>query len=77
MVFLARGRHLIKNAAMLREFEERYIAGDRLSYDQALNIVDSLWAEGVALGVLPPKDLMEGVAVDLRMARILRSCSGN
>ena len=66
---------LIKNADILRDFEERYIATGNLSYKQALSIVDSLWAEGVSLGVLPPKDLMEGVAVDVRIARILRSCS--
>jgi hypothetical protein len=66
---------LIKNADILRDFEERYITTVNLSYKQALNIVDSLWAEGVSLGVLPPKDLMEGVSVDIRIARILRSCS--
>jgi len=66
---------LIKNADILRDFEERYIATCDLTYEQALNIVDSLWDEGVALGVLPPKDPMEGVAVDVRIARILRSCS--
>lgn len=68
---------MIKNADILRDFEERYIEADNLSYEQALKIVDSLWDEGVALGVLPPKDLMEGVAVDLRISRILNSCSGN
>jgi len=72
-----RCQELIKNADILRDFEDRYIAADNLSYEQALNIVDSLWDEGVALGVLPPKDLMEGVAVDVRIARILRSCSGS
>lgn len=66
---------MIKNADILRDFEERYIATSNLSYKQALSIVDSLWAEGVSLGVLPPKDLMEGVSVDLRIARILRTCS--
>ena len=70
-----RCQELIKNSDILRDFEERYIATCDLTYEQALNIVDSLWDEGVALGVLPPKDPMEGVAVDVRIARILRSCS--
>lgn len=68
---------MIKNSTMLREMEENYIASSRLPYEKALAIVEALWREGVSLGVLPPKDLMEGVETDVRVARILNICSRN
>ncbi|KAF0215010.1 MAG: hypothetical protein FD174_4250 [Geobacteraceae bacterium] len=68
---------MIKNSTMLREMEEKYIASSRLPFEKALAIVEALWREGVSLGVLPPKDPMEGVEVDVRVARILNACSRN
>ncbi|HET6418687.1 MAG TPA: hypothetical protein VFG19_00935 [Geobacteraceae bacterium] len=68
---------MIRNPDLLREMEEKYIAESRLPYEKALAIVEALWAEGARLAVLPPRDLMEGVEVDIRMARILNACSRN
>jgi hypothetical protein len=59
----------------LQRFEEDFSRKHRLAHRQALAILDGLWAEGRALGVLPPEDLMAGVEVDTRVARILNSCS--
>lgn len=68
---------MIKNPDLLKEMEEKYIAASRLPYEKALAIVESLWAEGVNLAVLPPKDPIEGIETDVRMARILNTCSRN
>jgi hypothetical protein len=68
---------MVRNPDLLRELEEKYIAASRLPYEKALAIIEALWTEGVSLAVLPPKDLMEGVEVDVRMARILNACSRN
>ena len=65
---------MIRNADKVREFEERYLAENRLSLEQALAIVDALWAEGLRLGSLPPADPLEGIDVDIRIARVLNSC---
>jgi hypothetical protein len=40
-----------------------------------LAILDGLWEEGIALGVLPPRDPMAGIDVVIRVAAILNSCS--
>jgi len=47
------------------------IRKDKLPFKQALNIFEAMWKEGVSLGVLPPKDPLEGIDVDIRVARIL------
>ncbi len=46
-----------------------------LPYDHAMKIFVSLWNEGISLGVLPPKDHLEGIATDIRLAKVLNSCS--
>ncbi len=66
---------MIRDGDALRQFERHFSRALRLSHGQALAILDGLWAEGKALGVLPPKDPMSGIGVDIRVARILNSCS--
>ncbi|MFN3532297.1 MAG: hypothetical protein ACK41Q_07275 [Candidatus Brocadia sp.] len=68
---------MIKDAEYLRKFEEEFTANRKMSYEQALNIVDAMWEEGVSLGVLPPKDLMEGIEVDIKIAKVLNACLKN
>ena len=66
---------MIKNPKMLEEFENQFISGEgRIPYAQSLEIFTALWEEGVALGAIPPADPLEGIEVDIRMARILNSC---
>ena len=66
---------MIRDVDELRQFERDFSRTCRLSHRQALAILDGLWAEGRTLGVLPPKDPMSGIGVDIRIARILNSCS--
>ncbi len=66
---------MVKNTEYLKKFEDEWISSQKLTPEQALNILDSMWEEAIALGVLPSKDPMEGFEVDLRIAEILNSCS--
>jgi hypothetical protein len=68
---------MIKNPHLVRELEAEFIAREKLPYKKALHIFESLWREGVTLGVLPLEDPWEGIEVKLRIARILNSCSKN
>ena len=36
-----------------------------------------MWEEGINLGVLPPKEPMEGIATDIKIAAVLNSCLKN
>lgn len=66
---------MIKNAHLLRNFEDDFLRNDvKRSAEQSLEILAAMWSEGVALGVLPPSDPWDGVDVDIRIARILNTC---
>lgn len=66
---------MIPDADFLRKFENDFIANDKLSYEKKLELLDAMWQEGVSLGVLPPEDPWQGLEVDIKIARILNSCS--
>jgi hypothetical protein len=66
---------MVKNRKVLEAFEREQIRRERLSYPEKLKLMDALWQEGMALGVLPPKDPLEGIEADIRIARILNRCS--
>jgi hypothetical protein len=62
---------LIRRTPRLDALERDWIA--KSSRDVAVNsrIFDSLYQEAVNLGRLPPKDRLEGIDVDIRLARFL------
>jgi len=35
-----------------------------------------MWEEGISLGVLPPKHPLEGIEVDIKIARIINCLKG-
>ncbi|MBI3814841.1 MAG: hypothetical protein HY279_10330 [Nitrospinae bacterium] len=66
---------MIKNPELLKKFEDNFVQDKgRLSYNQSIRIFTDMWNEGVKLGVLPLKDPLEGIDVDIKVARILNSC---
>jgi len=66
---------MIKHPETLQEFQDDFIRRDgKLSFNSAIKLFASLWNEALHLGVLPPKDPMEGIEVDIRIAKTLNSC---
>lgn len=66
---------MIKNPEILARFEAEELKKEKLSYKEALKIFEAMWQEAVSLGVLPLKDSLEDIETDIRLARILNSCS--
>ena len=62
---------MIKNPIIFEQFEREQIKREKPNYIKSLRIFEELWKEAVRMGVLPPKDPLDGIAVDIRMARIL------
>jgi len=62
---------MIRDNELLTEFEREYLRQEKTDYFSSLRLFEEMWKEGVFLGVLPPKDPLEGIEVDLRIARIL------
>ena len=66
---------MIKNPEILENFERDFIAGrGRLSHEQARKLFSAMWKEAMMFGAFPPSDPLEGIEVDIRVARILNSC---
>ena len=66
---------MLKDFKSIDQLEKDFIADNPLSYSQALRILESMWAEGVKLGVLPLQNPFEGLDIDFKIAKALNSCS--
>lgn len=64
---------MIKNVRKLDRFYRKVIREERIPYEKAFLIYDGLYREAAALGVLEKRDIMEGLEVDLRVARALNT----
>lgn len=64
---------MVRNNKLLKCFEREQIKRKDSSYVQNLMFFEDSWKEGVLLGVLPLKDPMDGVEVDITIAKILNS----
>jgi hypothetical protein len=66
---------MVKNPHLLRKFEDSFVKErGKLSFNQAIRLFTFMWKEGVHLGVLPPKDPLEGIEVDIKIAKVVNSC---
>jgi len=69
---------MIKNPTKFKEFEKSFLENKgNVTHEQALKLFTAMWAEAHTLGILPPKDPLEGIAVDIRIAKMLNSCLKN
>ena len=67
---------MIKNPELLKILEDSFIRNEgKLSFDRAIKLFTSMWNEGLKFGVLPSKDPLEGIDIDIRIAKVLNSCS--
>lgn len=62
---------MIRNCDKFEEFERELIRSRKADYQENLTIFEALYREAVSLGVLPLKDPLEGLEVDIMMARVI------
>jgi hypothetical protein len=66
---------MIRNHKILRAFEDNFIREEgKLSFNQAIKLFTYMWHEAVKMGVLPPKEPLEGIEVDIKIAKVLNTC---
>jgi len=66
---------MIKDPALFKEFEDSLIRdAGKLTFGQSIKLFTYMWDEGLKLGVFPPKEPLEGIEVDIRVAKALNSC---
>lgn len=64
---------MIRNKQKLVRFYERLIVHEKISYKQALSLYEAFHREAVSLGVIHSKNILEGLEVDIRIARAIQS----
>jgi hypothetical protein len=62
---------MIRNANLLKKFETEQIQRRKPDYFQNLRIFESLYNEAINLGIFPLKDPLEGIEVDIALAKAL------
>ena len=62
-------------AKEFREFELTLLRKEKIDINRNIKIVEALYKEAVALGVMPLKDPLDGLDVDLRIAKVVNSVS--
>ena len=66
---------MVRDGDTLRRFEEDLIRKEpRHSFQEALQLYEAMWKEGVTLGILPLSDPLDGIEADIELARVL-NCS--
>lgn len=60
---------MIRNKPKLDKFHRKLIEEENLSYKKALAIYEALHKEAVSLGIINSENMLEGLEVDLRIAK--------
>ena len=64
---------MIKDVKYWEEFEKKLISETKPDYLKNLEIFKKMLEHAKAMGVFPPKDPLEGIEVDIRIARKLNN----
>jgi hypothetical protein len=62
---------MIQNGHKLDELQRKLNAEENLSYQEALAIYEMLYNEAVSLGVFNSENMLDGLEVDLRIAKAI------
>ena len=64
---------MIKNSKQLRDFEREYEKKQNRDLDEKYKILDAMYREAKYLGVFPLKNPLEGIEVDIKIAKVINS----
>ena len=66
---------MITNPKKLQEFERKLLKKEKVDVMQNFRIIEALYDEAVALSVIPLKGPLDGLEIDIKIARIVNSAS--
>ncbi len=67
---------MVKHPEVLKKFEDDLARKEgRIPYVRAMKVFSALWHEARTLGVYPGQDPLAGIETDIRLAKVLNSCS--
>jgi hypothetical protein len=62
---------MIRDRELWEEFESELLKKEELTLEQKYRILNSMLQEALSLGILPSEDPLEGIEVDIKIARIV------
>ncbi len=62
---------MMRNKPKLDKFHRKLIKEENISYKKALSIYEALHREAVSLGIINSGNILEGLEVDLRIAKAI------
>jgi hypothetical protein len=62
---------MIRNKRKLNEFYRKLTEEENISHKEALRIYEALHKEAVSLGAIKSENILEGLEVDLRIAKAI------
>jgi predicted RNase H-related nuclease YkuK (DUF458 family) len=62
---------MIKNKRKLNEFYRKLMEEENISHKEALRIYEALHKEAVSLGAINSENILEGLEVDLKIAKAI------
>ncbi|MEW6684923.1 MAG: hypothetical protein AB1393_01795 [Candidatus Edwardsbacteria bacterium] len=66
---------MITNYEQIKRFENDFIKRDKVDVRKNFSIVSAMYEEAVKLGVFPIKNSLEGLEIDLKIAKVVNSVS--
>ena len=66
-------KSMIKNASMFDDFEKSLLRSRKPDPAKNFGIVEALYEEAIALGAIPLKDPLDGIDVDIKIAKVINS----
>ncbi len=64
---------MIKDKKSWEEFESKLIRSGKPDYESNFRIFEDMYNYAKLIGAFPPKDPLDGIEVDIEIARILNS----
>jgi hypothetical protein len=62
---------MVKNSPLLADLERRLAAGEKADPSRNFRILDALYEEARDLGAFPLRDKLDGLDVDIKIARVV------
>ncbi len=66
---------MIKNPDLLQKFEDEFTQQEKTDFLKNIRLVDAMYREAVSLGIIPLKDPLDGIEIDIKIAEVINSVS--
>lgn len=63
----------MRTRSELLKFERDFLRGEKVDIRRNFRLVEALYKEAVTLGIFPLKNPLDGIEVDLKIAKVINS----